>query len=152
MENILIKNVDWLIWVVIRFTSQKMPWLGFEPQTWERGTGTGTICSIAAQARPAVGEEKRESALWCLLFHTMLQWGSLGSLLFPLQDHHVQRWTSAHNVPVHTMYQCTESTSAHHVRVLTMDPCTPCTSAHNLPVHTIYHCTSPFHGTYRAWR
>ena len=33
---------------------KKLPWLGFEPQTWKRGTGTATACWIPAHTRPSV--------------------------------------------------------------------------------------------------
>ena len=35
--------IDSLIWVVIRVTSQKLPWLGFEPQTWKHGIASTGI-------------------------------------------------------------------------------------------------------------
>ena len=71
MENIfwIILSIDWLIdW---SHTTKTLPWLGFEPQTWKRGTRTATAyCST-------------QSSNGC----------SLGSLLFLRQDNHVQGCT-----------------------------------------------------------
>ena len=41
--------IDWLINVSCHWSHKKLPWLGFEPQTWKRGiwrgTGTATVHS-----------------------------------------------------------------------------------------------------------
>ena len=94
-------SVDWpLQKVERRKRSEKLPWLGFEPQTWKHGiwnkTGTATVCWHARHAvkpRCRRKEGKRPMTAYCL---TQCSNGwSLGSLFFPRQDHHVQRgrWT-----------------------------------------------------------
>ena len=75
---------------------KRLPWLGFEPQTWKRGTGCATVCCIAAHARHTVKplcegrEGKRLMTAYC--FTQCSNEYSLSSLLFPRQDNHVQRY------------------------------------------------------------
>ena len=66
--------------------AKKLPWLGFEPQTWKCGicSGTGT-----ATARCRGKEGKRPMIAYC--FTQCSNGYSLGSLLFPRQDNPVQR-------------------------------------------------------------
>ena len=102
-ELILDNLVDWLIDLSCHWShiTKTLPWLGFEPQTRKRGiwsgTGTATACWMAAHARHAVttrcrGKEgKRPVTAYCL---TQCSNGcSLGSLLWPRQDNHVQTCT-----------------------------------------------------------
>ena len=87
METISLQNfIHWLKCVVIRFTSQKWLWRGFEPQTWKRGIWCG---SGTATARCRGKQEKRHMTAYC--FTQRPNGCSLGSLLFPRQDNHVPR-------------------------------------------------------------
>ena len=59
---------------------KKLPWLGFEPQTWKRGTGT-VCCGGKEGKRPMIAYCFTQCSNGC----------SLGSFLFQGQDDHVQR-------------------------------------------------------------
>ena len=98
MKNIFWKtfSIDWYE-LSLESHHKKWSWLGFEPQTWKRGIAlTGirtpdleTWNCLDWDSNPRPGnmefavelelahhavEEKRESALWSLLFHTVIQW------------------------------------------------------------------------------
>ena len=78
---------------------KKLLWLGFEPRTWKRGMwrGSGTVCWIAAHAWHAVKPRCRgKQGKRFMIAHCFTQCSSgcsLGSLLFPRQNHRVQRCT-----------------------------------------------------------
>ena len=92
--NFLQWSIQWRIFVWRTFSidwyelsleshHKKLPWLGFEPQTWKRGTAT---------ARCRGKEGKRSMTAYC---STQCSNGwSLGSFLLRLQDNHVQRCTT----------------------------------------------------------
>ena len=91
-------SIDWPLQKVgKRKKPKKWSRLGFEPQTWRRRTVTATVCWITAHVRHAVKpccrqkQGKRSMIAYC--FTQCSNGCSLGSLLFPGQDNHVQRCT-----------------------------------------------------------
>ena len=73
--------------------------LGFEPQSWKRGicSGTGTHARHAVKPRCRGRQGKCPVIAYC--FTQCSNGCSLGSLLFPRQDNHVQRCMLRQNTP-----------------------------------------------------